>query len=63
MEDGKENADALKATSEKMKEYLERDLVSPRGEKFKMRSECSVGRNWAKYKKDKNEQGLRAIKD
>ena len=41
--------------------FLEQDLVSPRGEKFKMKSEASIGRNWAKYHKDLNPEGLRDV--
>ena len=47
---------------EKMQSCLERELISPRGDKFKMRSEVVSGFNWAPYKKDKNELGLREIK-
>lgn len=43
----------------RMRAFMEQDLVSPRGEKFKMKSEASCGYNWAPYKKGKNEQGLK----
>lgn len=41
-----------------MKEFMEQELTSPRGEKFRMRSETQAGRNWSPYKKNKNEDGL-----
>lgn len=41
--------------------FLEQDLVSPRGEKFKMKSEASIGKNWAKYHKDYNPEGLKDV--
>lgn len=44
-----------------LRQAIEQDLVSPRGEHFKMKSEVSVGRNWAKYDKDKNPEGMREI--
>lgn len=34
----------------KMKELIEQDLISPRGEPFKMKSEASVGMNWGPAK-------------
>jgi hypothetical protein len=37
------------------------DLTAPRGEKFKMRAECQIGRNWAP-KKESNPDGLVEIK-
>lgn len=45
-----------------MKAFMEQDLVSPRGEPFKMKSEVAAGFNWAPYKKDKNPEGLQEIK-
>lgn len=42
----------------KMKEFIEQELTSPRGEKFRMRSEAQAGYNWAPWKKGKNEKGL-----
>lgn len=50
------------------KQNMERELVSPRGEKFNMRSECSIGRNWGKRKKNKdgsyhNPEGMHEIKE
>jgi len=41
--------------------HLEKDLVSPRGEHFKMKSEGAFGYNWGKYDADKNPQGLKEI--
>lgn len=40
------------------KQFMEQDLISPRGEKFRMRSETQSGFNWSPWKKDKNEHGL-----
>jgi hypothetical protein len=45
-----------------MKFLIEVPLVSSRGEKFNMRSEGAVGKNWAAYKQDKNPNGLKEIK-
>jgi DNA polymerase I-like protein with 3'-5' exonuclease and polymerase domains len=45
-----------------MLEFMCQDLVSPRGEKFRMKAEAQTGYNWAPFKKDKNEQGLVEIK-
>lgn len=44
-----------------LKGFLERDLVSTRGVKFKMKAEVSIGQNWAKYDKDKNPEGLKEV--
>lgn len=44
-----------------MRQFMEQDLTNFRGEKFKMRSEASVGTNWGKYKKDKNEEGMKEL--
>lgn len=41
--------------------YIERALVSPRGEQFKMKSECQVGYNWCPEKKIINPDGLKEI--
>lgn len=38
--------------------FMNQELTSPRGEKFRMRSECQSGYNWSPWKKDKNELGL-----
>jgi len=51
----------VKEASEILKRFIEIDLVSPRGEKFKMKSEVSVGYNWGKYDKETNPDGLREI--
>lgn len=48
--------------AKKMKEFMEQELTSPRGEKFNMRSEVATGFNWSKWKEGKNEDGLREIK-
>lgn len=44
-----------------MKQFIEVPLVGIRGEKFNMRSEASVGRNWGPHS-DKNPDGLKEIK-
>jgi len=51
-----------KLLAQKMLEFMQQDLTSSSGEKFKMRAEAQVGRNWAPYKKDKNPDGLQEIK-
>lgn len=43
----------------KMLEFMQQELTSPRGEKFRMRAEAQVGSNWAPYKEHKNEGGLK----
>jgi len=45
----------------KLKECMEQELISSNGEKFRMRSEAQVGRNWGPYKQDKNPEGLKEI--
>lgn len=45
-----------------MTDFMQQELVSPRGEKFRMRAETQIGQNWAPYKKDFNEEGLKEIK-
>lgn len=42
-----------------MRLFMEQELVGRYGDKFKMRSEAQWGYNWAPWKKEKNEQGLR----
>lgn len=44
-----------------MQQYLEQELTDPFGDKFKMRSELSVGSNWGK-KTDTNPDGLEELK-
>ncbi len=46
----------------KMKEYMERELTSPFGEKFRMRSETQAGYNWSPAKDGSNINGLKEIK-
>ncbi len=48
--------------AKKMKEFIEIEMVAPRGEKFRMRSEAGVGRNWGPYSQEKNPEGLREVK-
>jgi DNA polymerase I-like protein with 3'-5' exonuclease and polymerase domains len=45
-----------------MKYFIEQDLTSPRGEKFKMKSEAKKGLNWAPFHPEKNPLGLVDIK-
>lgn len=46
----------------KLGEFMQREMVSPvDGVKFRMRSECQVGYNWAPYDKDKNLLGLQEV--
>lgn len=44
-----------------LRESLEQELISPRGEHFKMKSEVSVGLNWGKYNVTDNPEGMREI--
>lgn len=46
-----------------LKGYLEVDLTSTRGEKFKMKTETSLGDNWGKYDEIENPFGLKEVKD
>lgn len=39
--------------------HIERDLENFKGEKFKMRSGTSIGKNWGPWKEDKNPLGVR----
>lgn len=50
--------DEVDECAAKMKEFLEAELVSPRGVKFKMGSECLVGKNWGHYNEE-NPEGLK----
>lgn len=43
------------------KGFMEQELVSPRGEVFRMKSGVSVGRNWSKYDKDTNPEGMKEL--
>jgi len=51
----------IKFAGGKMKHFLEQDLVSPRSEPFRMKSELSVGMNWRKWHEKDNPQGLKEI--
>jgi hypothetical protein len=46
-----------------MKFFIEQDLVSPRGEKFKMKSEAMKGLNWGPFSVKKNPTGLMEMKN
>lgn len=50
---------AIKQAAAKMTELLNQDLVGIRGEKFKMRSEVKIGKNWGDYNEKYNPQGLK----
>lgn len=45
-----------------MTSFIEQDLMSPRGEPFKMRSEAQCGFNWSPYKEHENEDGMKEVK-
>lgn len=45
----------------KMQEFIELDLTSSRGEKFKMKSEAQAGFNWAPWHETKNPEGMKEI--
>lgn len=53
-----EHLEALKV----MATFIERDLTSTTGNKFKMRSEGQMGLNWAKFHETKNPQGMKEVK-
>ena len=44
-----------------MKEFIEPELTSPRGEKFKMKSEGGSGYNWGPHDEKKNPRGLQEV--
>lgn len=44
-----------------MKQFIEPELTSPRGEKFRMKSEGASGYNWAPYDEKKNPEGLKEV--
>lgn len=46
----------------KGKEFLEQELTAPRGEKFRMGAEASIGFNWGPWDEVKNPEGLKEIK-
>lgn len=52
----------IETVARKMKEFIEIEMTAPRGEKFRMRSEASIGRNWGPYKQDTNPDGLKEVK-
>lgn len=44
-----------------MKEFMNQQLISPRGEQFRMKSESCAGYNWAPYSEYKNKLGLKEL--
>lgn len=54
--------EAIETVAKKMKEFIEIEMTAPRGEKFRMRSEASIGKNWAPWHEKKNPEGLKEIK-
>jgi DNA polymerase I-like protein with 3'-5' exonuclease and polymerase domains len=52
----------IETLARKMKELIEIELVSSRGDKFRMKSEAGVGKNWGKYNELTNPEGLKEIK-
>jgi DNA polymerase I-like protein with 3'-5' exonuclease and polymerase domains len=48
--------------SREVKKHIERELISFRGEKFKMGSEAQIGGNWGVYDEKKNPNGLKVVK-
>lgn len=46
--------------AKKAQEFMNQELISPRGERFKMKSEAQWGYNWAP-KTEKNMEGLREV--
>lgn len=53
----------IKDCSNKMQEFMNIKLVSPiDGSNFNMKSECNIGFNWSKCKKDNNAIGMQEIR-
>jgi len=48
--------------AKEIKSHIEKQLISPTGIKFQMKSEAAVGYNWGSYHEKKNPQGLQEIK-
>lgn len=48
----------VSAATKVVTNFMQQDLTSPLGEKFKMKSEAQVGDNWAPYHPKKNPGGL-----
>lgn len=54
----------------KMQEFMNIEMTAPRGEKFRMKSEASIGRNWGPYykrksaddQKEENLDGMQEVK-
>lgn len=46
-----------------LKRHMEQELTSPRGEKFRMGAEVSIGFNWGPYDEKKNPLGLKTIEN
>ncbi len=44
-----------------LRKSLERELKSTKGEEYKMKAELAVGRNWAKWDREKNPNGMKEI--
>lgn len=38
---------------------MSKELITPRGEKFRMKVEVGIGKNWGKYSLDKNPEGMK----
>lgn len=53
----------VSAFTKVMKTYIEPELTSFRGEKFRMKSECGVGYNWGPYDEKTNPKGLKDYND
>ena len=51
----------IEECSNVMRKLIEVDLVSSHGEKFKMKSGVSIGKNWGKYHPETNPQGMREL--
>lgn len=52
----------IETVARKMKEFIEVEMTAPRGEKFRMKSEASIGRNWGPWHEKKNPNGLKEVK-
>lgn len=53
--------DEALACAQKSREFMEQEMTSHRGEKLKMGSGVSIGKNWRAYDEKKNPEGLKEV--
>lgn len=54
-------AETIHTQISELRKHLERDLKSPRGEPFKMKSGVGIGSNWGVYHEKKNPLGIQEL--